>query len=61
MNYGLNGTYETGDSNRPKLLMWGFTKSGKTSIIKVIFEKMTASETLGLPATNFVQIHGRLK
>jgi len=26
MNYGLNGTYETGDSNRPKLLMWGFTK-----------------------------------
>lgn len=57
MNYGLNRTYENEDSNRPKLLMWGFTKSGKTSIIKVIFEKMTASETLGLSATNFVQIH----
>jgi len=45
------------DTDRPKLLMWGLTKSGKTSIIKLIFEKMTAGETLQLPETKIVQIH----
>ncbi|UJR36623.1 hypothetical protein I4U23_029343 [Adineta vaga] len=43
--------------DRPKLLMWGLTKSGKTSIIKLIFDKMTAGETLQLPETKMIQRH----
>lgn len=35
-----------------------FSRSGKTSIIKLIFEKMTAGETLQLPETKMIQIHG---
>ena len=35
-------------------------RSGKTSIIKLIFEKMAAGETLQLPATEIIQIHGRV-
>jgi len=35
------------------------SRSGKTSIIKLIFEKMTAGETLKLPETKIVQIHGK--
>lgn len=34
-------------------------RSGKTSIIKRIFDKMTAGETLQLPETKMVQTHGR--
>lgn len=34
-------------------------RSGKTSIIKLIFEKMTAGETLQLPETKTIQIHGK--
>ncbi|CAF1102182.1 unnamed protein product [Rotaria sordida] len=49
--------YEINDIDKPKLLMWGLTKSGKTSIIKLIFEKMTAGETLKLPETKMIQIH----
>ena len=41
--------------------MWGLTKSGKTSIIKLIFEKMTAGETLQLPETKTIQKHGSPK
>lgn len=50
--------YESIAPDRPKLLMWGLTKSGKTSIIKLIFEKMTAGETLQLPETKTIQKHG---
>ncbi|CAF3446515.1 unnamed protein product [Rotaria socialis] len=53
----IDGDYETDDINKSKLLMWGLTKSGKTSIIKLIFEKMSAGETLKLPETKMVQIH----
>ncbi|CAF1394027.1 unnamed protein product [Rotaria sp. Silwood1] len=53
----IDDDYEINDSDKPKLLMWGLTKSGKTSIIKLIFEKMTAGETLKLPETKMVQIH----
>ncbi|CAF1245491.1 unnamed protein product [Adineta steineri] len=49
--------YDMDDSDKPKLLMWGLTKSGKTSVIKLIFEKMTAGETLQLPETKIVQTH----
>jgi hypothetical protein len=34
-------------------------RSGKTSIIKLIFEKMTAGDTLKLPETKIIQIHGK--
>ncbi|CAF2624931.1 unnamed protein product [Rotaria sp. Silwood2] len=53
----IDDDYEINDIDKPKLLMWGLTKSGKTSIIKLIFEKMTAGETLKLPETKMVQIH----
>lgn len=57
----LNGKqHDDGDANdldRPKLLMWGLTKSGKTSLLKLIFEKMTAGDTLKLPETKMIQIH----
>ncbi|CAF0894411.1 unnamed protein product [Adineta ricciae] len=43
--------------DRPELLMWGLTKSGKTSIIKLIFDKMTAGETLQLPETKMILRH----
>ncbi|CAF1288500.1 unnamed protein product [Adineta steineri] len=53
----IDGDYEEIAPDRPRLLMWGLTKSGKTSIIKLIFEKMTAGETLQLPETKIIQIH----
>ena len=34
-------------------------RGGKTSIIKLIFEKMNAGETLKLPETKMIQIHGK--
>ncbi|CAF5185627.1 unnamed protein product, partial [Rotaria sp. Silwood1] len=54
----IDDDYEEIAPDRPRLLMWGLTKSGKTSIIKLIFEKMTAGETLQLPETKTIQIHG---
>ncbi|UJR09516.1 hypothetical protein I4U23_013754 [Adineta vaga] len=53
----IENDYNINDPNRPKLLMWGLTKSGKTSVLKLIFEKMAAGETLQLPETKMVQIH----
>ncbi|CAF3313802.1 unnamed protein product [Rotaria socialis] len=53
----IDDDYEEIAPDRPRLLMWGLTKSGKTSIIKLIFEKMTAGETLQLPETKTIQIH----
>ncbi|CAF2151295.1 unnamed protein product [Rotaria magnacalcarata] len=53
----IDDDYEEIAPDRPRLLMWGLTKSGKTSIIKLIFEKMTAGETLQLAETKTIQIH----
>ena len=35
-------------------------RSGKTSIVKLIFEKMTPGETLKLAETKLVQLHGEI-
>lgn len=56
------------NENKPRILMCGQRMSGKTSILKVVFHKMSANETLYLGETNelirddinnsvFVQFH----
>ncbi|RHZ88007.1 hypothetical protein Glove_26g10 [Diversispora epigaea] len=40
--------------NRPRLLIMGLRRSGKSSIQKVVFHKMPANETLFLESTNKV-------
>merc|ERR1719322_76559 len=40
---------------RPKILLMGLRRSGKSSIQKVVFHKMSPNETLFLEATNKIQ------
>jgi ras-related GTP-binding protein C len=45
---GLN----LGESSKPKILIMGLRRSGKSSIQKVVFHKMSPNETLFLESTN---------
>ncbi|KAF4081667.1 hypothetical protein AMELA_G00163950 [Ameiurus melas] len=40
------------DSDKPRILLMGLRRSGKSSIQKVVFHKMSPSETLFLESTN---------
>ena len=44
-----------GAEERPKILLMGLRRSGKSSIQKVVFHKMSPNETLFLEATNKIQ------
>lgn len=46
-NYERNGI-----STSPKILLFGLRRSGKSSIQKVVFHKMSPNETLFLESTN---------
>jgi len=65
---GAKGMNPIINENKPRILMCGQRTSGKTSILKVVFHKMSANETLYLGETNelirddinncvFVQFH----
>jgi len=47
----LNGQI---DEQKPKILLMGLRRSGKSSILKVVFHKMSPNETLFLESTNKV-------
>lgn len=42
------------DEQKPKILLMGLRRSGKSSILKVVFHKMSPNETLFLESTNKV-------
>jgi len=46
------GEQEENPAEKPKILLIGMRKSGKSSIQKVVFHKMSPSETLFLESTN---------
>ncbi|KAM9495135.1 ras-related GTP binding Cb isoform 1-T1 [Clarias gariepinus] len=46
------GEEEDGDTEKPRILLMGLRRSGKSSIQKVVFHKMSPSETLFLESTN---------
>lgn len=47
--YSNGGTISMG---KPKILLFGLRRSGKSSIQKVVFHKMSPNETLFLESTN---------
>ena len=44
--------------DRPRILLMGLKRSGKSSIQKVVFEKLSPHSTLLLDATNEIRIKG---
>ncbi|XP_061597089.1 ras-related GTP-binding protein C-like [Cololabis saira] len=52
--YGLEepGLDGSGPGDRPRILLMGLRRSGKSSIQKVVFHKMSPNETLFLESTN---------
>lgn len=46
----------SGDDTRPRILLMGTRRSGKSSIQKVVFHKMSPHETLFLESTNQVRV-----
>lgn len=42
----------SGAISKPKILLFGLRRSGKSSIQKVVFHKMSPNETLFLESTN---------
>lgn len=40
------------DGDKPRILLMGLRRSGKSSILKVVFQKMSPNETLFLESTN---------
>jgi Ras-related GTP-binding protein C/D len=44
---------------KPKILLFGLRRSGKSSIQKVVFHKMSPNETLFLESTNKVRDKAR--
>eukprot|EP00455_Lapot_gusevi_P054444 TRINITY_DN872_c0_g1_i1.p1 TRINITY_DN872_c0_g1~~TRINITY_DN872_c0_g1_i1.p1 ORF type:complete len:388 (-),score=127.67 TRINITY_DN872_c0_g1_i1:21-1130(-) len=44
------------DDNRPRIFLMGLKRSGKTSIQKVVFEKLSPHETLWLETTSEVRV-----
>lgn len=51
---GGNPVSKEGDA-KPKILLMGLRRSGKSSIHKVVFHKMSPNETLFLESTNKIQ------
>lgn len=47
-----SGGESVGANNKPKILLMGLRRSGKSSIQKVVFHKMSPNETLFLESTN---------
>lgn len=46
-------SYSNGaDLSKPKILLFGLRRSGKSSIQKVVFHKMSPNETLFIESTN---------
>lgn len=53
-DYGLKDEDEYGESaagSRPTIVIMGLKRSGKTSIRKVVFQKMSPNETLFVEST----------
>lgn len=52
--YGANNysDHETNSRDAPRILLMGMRRSGKSSIQKVVFHKMSPNETLFLESTN---------
>jgi Ras-related GTP-binding protein C/D len=44
--------FYTDEYQKPKILLFGLRRSGKSSIQKVVFHKMSPNETLFLESTN---------
>ncbi len=52
---GAAGEAGAADTNKfPKILLMGLRRSGKSSIQKVVFHKMSPNETLFLESTNHI-------
>ncbi|CAL8083415.1 unnamed protein product [Orchesella dallaii] len=49
-----NGTIISGIEQKPRIVLMGLRRSGKSSIQKVVFHKMSPNETLFLESTNKV-------
>lgn len=49
--YEYDGDYSFSDSDKPRILLMGLRRSGKSSIQKVVFHKMSPNETLFLEST----------
>ncbi|XP_002156022.3 ras-related GTP-binding protein C isoform X1 [Hydra vulgaris] len=49
-----NDIHNPADEQKPKILLMGLRRSGKSSILKVVFHKMSPNETLFLESTNKV-------
>ena len=47
--------FQNGENSKPKILLFGLRRSGKSSIQKVVFHKMSPNETLFLESTNKIQ------
>ncbi|KAL9130576.1 MAG: hypothetical protein Q9217_001289 [Psora testacea] len=47
--------YHTSLEQKPRLLLMGLKRSGKTSISNVVFRKMTPSDTIFLDTTTTIQ------
>lgn len=46
--------YSDNEYGKPKIILFGLRRSGKSSIQKVVFHKMSPNETLFLESTNKV-------
>jgi len=52
----LSSSLSAADDNRPRILLMGTRRSGKSSIQKVVFHKMSPHETLFLESTNDIRL-----
>ncbi|KAK2556389.1 Ras-related GTP-binding protein C [Acropora cervicornis] len=61
ISYGPEDQDELASSdNKPRILLLGLRRSGKSSIQKVVFHKMSPNETLFLESTNKIVKDGIL-
>lgn len=54
-----SGLSMNGESEKPRILLMGLRRSGKSSIQKVVFQKMSPHETLFLESTNKIVKNGK--
>jgi Ras-related GTP-binding protein C/D len=54
----LNDDDDKDGQARPRILLMGTRRSGKSSIQKVVFHKMSPHETLFLESTNEIRVRG---
>eukprot|EP00051_Salpingoeca_urceolata_P031965 m.13711 g.13711 ORF g.13711 m.13711 type:complete len:362 (+) comp4638_c0_seq1:182-1267(+) len=52
LDYDIDGTDMADGSDKPRILLMGLRRSGKSSIQKVVFHKMSPNETLFLESTS---------